>query len=107
MIVIVGFSNLYRMSQCVNILNCLTSINQHTKDSIPCSWPDYGVLQLVDWTGRAERANKRGVIAQDTPPILERLNIQPKHWLSHAMAFEQHHAKVFNREQTTQAIRSG
>ena len=53
------------------------------------------------------RPRKQLVCIEDTPPILERLNIQPKHWLSHAMAFEQHHAKVFNREQTTQAIRSG
>jgi len=44
-------------------------------EGIPCSWRDY--LQLVDWTGRAVREDKRGAIAADSPPILTRLGIDP------------------------------
>ena len=50
---------------------------------IPFSWTDY--LQLVDWTGRAVRNDKRGHIAQDAPQILERLNLDTNEWL------KQHH----------------
>lgn len=43
----------------------------------------FDYLELVDWTGRAVRANKRGFIPQDAPPLLSRLRIEPKVWLSH------------------------
>ncbi|MEE9494671.1 MAG: transposase [Gammaproteobacteria bacterium] len=54
-----------------------------SKTSIPFSWPDY--LQLIDWTGRAIRDDKRGSISQDIPPILQRLNLDVNEWL------KQHH----------------
>jgi len=38
-------------------------------------------LELVDWSGRHLAPRKHGAIAEDTPPILERLGISPKHWL--------------------------
>jgi hypothetical protein len=38
-------------------------------------------LELVDWTGRAILENKRGYIPEHQPPVLERLQIDPKHWL--------------------------
>jgi hypothetical protein len=38
-------------------------------------------LQLVDWTGRAILANKRGFILNDCPSIQQRLKID-KHWLN-------------------------
>lgn len=50
-------------------------------DTIPYYLTDY--LALVDWTGRAIRADKRGAISNAIPPILERLNIDPDHWLSY------------------------
>lgn len=42
---------------------------------IPFTWQDY--LQLVDWTGRAVRAGNAGHVPAGTPPILERLGMQP------------------------------
>ena len=41
--------------------------------TIPYRLPDY--LQLVDWLGRAIQRDKRGAIAADTPPILQRLGL--------------------------------
>ena len=38
-------------------------------------------IELVDYTGRAIRDDKRGFIVQSTPPILQRLGINPDAWL--------------------------
>ncbi|WP_018950043.1 transposase [Thioalkalivibrio sp. ALMg11] len=40
-------------------------------------------LELVDWTGRAIREDKRGAIPDHIPPILDRLQIDPAHFLRH------------------------
>lgn len=45
---------------------------------IPYSFKEY--LQLVDWTGRAIRDDKRGHIDSRLPPIMARLNIDPRAW---------------------------
>ena len=60
--------------------------------------PYSAYLELVDWTGRAIVETKRGVIPADLPPILERLNISGKHWLSAASQFEALHNKRFIRK---------
>jgi len=46
--------------------------------SIPMSFCDY--LELIDWSGRIVRADKRGAIDDRVPPILNRLNIDPSVW---------------------------
>jgi len=53
---------------------------------LPFRLADY--LELVDWTGRALRESKRGQIPADLPPILERLQIDPRYWLHMANNFE-------------------
>jgi hypothetical protein len=53
---------------------------------MPFRLKDY--LELVDWTGRAILENKRGYIPVHQPPILERLHIEPKHWLYITQNFE-------------------
>jgi hypothetical protein len=45
-------------------------------------------LQLIDWTGRAILENKRGYIPDHKPPILERLQVDPKPWLYMTQHFE-------------------
>ena len=45
---------------------------------LPFALADY--LELVDWTGRCQRDDKRGYIVARTPPILERLFIDPQQW---------------------------
>ncbi len=55
---------------------------------LPFRVTDY--LDLVDWTGRQLRADKRGAIDGRLPPILERLQIDPKHWLYMTRQFESH-----------------
>ena len=46
--------------------------------SIPFPLEDY--LRLIDWSGRAVLADKRGAIDTDLPPLLVRLNIDPSAW---------------------------
>ena len=53
---------------------------------LPFRLTDY--LELVDWTGRFLREDKRGAISDNLPPILERLNMDTKHWLYLANHFE-------------------
>jgi len=53
---------------------------------VPCRLTDY--LELVDWTGRIIKANKRGQIPASTSPILQRLNIDASDWLTMAQQFE-------------------
>lgn len=53
---------------------------------LPFRLEDY--LNLVDYTGRIIRDDKRGAISIDLPPILERLDIEPKQWLYMATQFE-------------------
>ena len=55
-------------------------VKTETGDSlIPMSSNDY--LSLVDWTGRALIPGKRGLIPENVPPILARLQVKPAHWI--------------------------
>ncbi len=54
-------------------------------------------ISLVDWTGRIIRDDKRGAIAENVPPILERLNIDIDAWLLQAQHFEQHYQTLFSK----------
>lgn len=59
---------------------------QDSPKGLPFRLTDY--LELVDWTGRILREDKRGAIDETLPPILERLNIEPKHWVYLTKHFE-------------------
>ena len=48
--------------------------------ALPMTFEDY--LQLVDWTGRQLRSDKRGSIDANLPPILTRLMIDPDAWVT-------------------------
>ena len=62
-------------------LKPLRSQGQSPDTAIPFTLACY--LELVDWTGRIVRQDKRGIIPVNTPPILERLSIDPDEWLKH------------------------
>ena len=59
--------------------------------ALPFNLKDY--LELVDWTGRIIREDKRGYIKPSTPPILDRLAVNHDEWLIISNQFE----KVFNK----------
>ena len=53
---------------------------------LPFRLTDY--LELVDWTGRQIREDKRGSVDAELPCILERLEIDEEHWLYMTQHFE-------------------
>jgi hypothetical protein len=70
--------------------SCLLPFVGNPRQDMPKGLPfrltDY--LELVDWTGRVMREDKRGRISSDLPPILDRIQIDPKHWLYLTSHFE-------------------
>lgn len=76
------------------------AITAEEPSGIPCAWHAY--LELVDWTGRAVREDKRGFIPVNLPPVLERLNIPINRWLSSATQFEAIHHRRFNSKPNVQ-----
>jgi len=69
---------------------------------IPCLWMDY--LELVDWTGRIIRKDKKGHIPQKIPNILQRLKIQPQQWKKLTYHFRQHFAFYIGTNESLQQI---
>lgn len=66
---------------------------------LPFKLQDY--IELLEWTGRIIRENKRGAIDADLPPILDRLDIGPKQWLRIATQFESRFARLAASSQRT------
>lgn len=52
-------------------------------------------LELLDWTGRSIRKDKRGYISEYNLPILKRLSIKQESWLLNTSSFELRHPKIF------------
>jgi len=65
-----------------------TGTAEQAVSGLPFHFNDY--LELVDWTGRAVRADKRGFIPQDIPPILTRLGVEPESWIETVRHFRRH-----------------
>jgi hypothetical protein len=57
-------------------------------------------LQLLDWSGREIRGDKRGAIPAELAPIIERLNISVEHWLEGLVSFTEWFADFAGRPST-------
>lgn len=73
-------------SQPPHLMPFVGPLREPMPEGLPFRLADY--LELVDWTGRAIRDDKRGMIPDGIPPILERLQIEPRYWLYMAKHFE-------------------
>lgn len=62
------------------------SYQDNAQQHIPYHIIDY--IELVDWTGRQMRADKRGAIDTALPPILARLGISADCWLQNCQQLE-------------------
>ncbi len=62
----------------------LTPLNTEDTDPHPNAFGFADYLELLDWTGRAVRDDKRGAIDSGIPPILERLGLDPEGFLNQA-----------------------
>jgi len=67
------------------------------KGLLPISLDDY--LELLDWTGRQVRADKRGAIPAHLAPILDRLHIRPDRWLETVTDFNALFGRIAGRTQ--------
>ena len=63
------------------------------KNALPMTFIDY--LELVDWTGRTIRDDKRGYIPKTLPSITKRLNLNSSNWLKQSVHFEDHYRRNF------------
>ncbi|PCK03888.1 MAG: hypothetical protein COA42_19620 [Alteromonadaceae bacterium] len=74
------------------------NVTEHEQTGILFSLRDY--LELVDFTGRCVRENKRGAIPSHLPPILQRLDIDGATWLEGAVGFEKNYRVRFSRRRS-------
>ena len=70
---------------------------QDSPKGIQMRLTDY--LELVDWTGRILREDKRGAISENAENILTRLGIDDSQWLEMTSNFEQCFATFAGNEQ--------
>lgn len=70
-------------------------VTNEQQSGISFSLNDY--LELVDFTGRCIRLDKRGAIPNHLPPILQRLSLNPETWLANATQFEKDYNSKFSR----------
>lgn len=59
---------------------------KNMSEGLPFKFNDY--LELVEWTGRIMREDRRGYIEASIPPLLVRLNMEDQHWLYLTQHFE-------------------
>lgn len=72
----------------------LMPLDTQNPQGLPFNLRDY--LELVDWTGRIIRQDKRGFIKASTPAILERLAVDNSDWVMNSTQFEQVFDRRFN-----------
>jgi hypothetical protein len=80
-----------------------TGLRASDKGCLPLTIRDY--LELVDWTGRQIRSDKRGAIPAGLAPILERIGIAEKHWLPVVQNFGRHFHRVAGAPQSVGRIK--
>ena len=85
--------------QPVSLMPFAGSLRQPEPRGLIFNLTDY--IELVDWTGRIIRTDKRGAISESAPPILQRLDISNQHWIELSTTFEQRFKGVAG---TTQSI---
>ncbi len=69
-----------------SLMNFAGNPRQIMPEGLPCRLSDYP--EVLDWTGRIVRDDKRGAMDKNIPPLLTRLNITADHWLTLSTQFE-------------------
>jgi hypothetical protein len=68
------------------------------KGFLPMSQAKY--LELLDWTGRQVRQEKRGAIPADLAPILDRLQLSRETWIETVQQFGKWFHRAAGRPET-------
>lgn len=61
-----------------------------------------GYIDLVDWTGRVARQDKRGVISEETPAALQQLGLDSEQWLGLSLEIQQASLRAIGSMETIQ-----
>ena len=86
------------------LLNFEGDTNNNAQAGILFDLKDY--LQLVDDTGRMLHPSKRGVIAEQLSPILQRLGFDQGVWLKHTSQFEAIYETCYSRRSEYRRLNS-
>ena len=62
------------------------NLRKDMPEGLPFKLTDY--IELVEWTGKQMRSDKRGAIDENLPPILQRLNFETDNWMYLTNHFE-------------------
>ena len=89
-----AFSRKQKKTQ-LDWLASMASDNSKTAGQLPVRLTDY--IALVDWTGRAVRADKRGAIPVSVQPILTRLGVDKDNWVQSTQYFGKRFRRVLGR----------
>lgn len=73
----------------------MVSGNIDATGKLPIRLTDY--FALVDWTGRAVRADKRGAIPDTVKPILKKLGAEEANWVKNTQHFGKRFGRVLGR----------
>jgi REP element-mobilizing transposase RayT len=77
----------------------LTSINTPTTSAyLPITTEDY--LDLIDWTSRFTRADKRGSVDATEPPVLRKLGLTEHQWHQQMIGTETHYWRAIGTSQS-------
>lgn len=75
-----------RGAQPSSLAHFITDPSSPALNNLPFHLSDF--LELVEWTGRAMRTDKRGYVDNTLPPLLERMEIDARQWLYLTTRFE-------------------
>lgn len=78
-----------------NWLQPLATEKTKASNVIPIQQTDY--FALVDWTGRAVRADKPGAIPATVRPILQKLGVEESNWVRNTQHFGKRFGRVLGR----------
>ena len=78
-----------------NWLMSMASEKVNTVNALPIAPMDY--FELVDWTGRVVRSDKRGAIPPTIKPILQKLGVQEGNWVKNTQYFGNRFGRVLGR----------
>lgn len=67
--------------QSIPLMPLVKQGRERHENAIGFTSTDY--LRLIDWAGRAVLENKRGAIAEQAPPLLQRIGLEPERYLEH------------------------
>ena len=76
-----------KVQQPESLLSFAGNPREDMPEGLPFRLSDY--IELVDWSGRIMREDKKGYIPDHLPNILQRLDMDARHWLYLNRHFEQ------------------